>query len=405
VSAIAAVTATFYIPPKIAEGLASGTLERIGGVVREAGTKKVVAWLREIPGAQVIPNPFSLIILPLKPGSSTIGIANLLATMRGFRQMNLRLDQIEHLIHINTAVSALTLGTAVAGFSVINHRLNKIENRLEAMQEQLNEIGQKVDLGFYATFKAALDMAQRAFSMDDAHNRKAMALRAIQSFAESEHVYGAYLDQALKNQDRAVNEYLTILALLCLTEARCYLELGEYTTALTRLREGSARLQGLMKLYIEMLLTSNPAAYLTPFLKEEISLARLTQVYQWLEPGIEEAEVFEKLRQPLFDWHKDASMLNGFRWLQELPPAILAKAEFEKKGYFKRSEQVEQALTCLPGAMATIESTIETHNRLRSYQAEIWAMKELNLSFQEWMSLSPQEEPPENAQMMCIMAA
>jgi tetrahydromethanopterin S-methyltransferase subunit G len=209
VSAIAAVTATFYIPPKIAEGLASGTLERIGGVVREAGTKKVVAWLREIPGAQVIPNPFSLIILPLKPGSSTIGIANLLATMRGFRQMNLRLDQIEHLIHINTAVSALTLGTAVAGFSVINHRLNKIENRLEAMQEQLNEIGQKVDLGFYATFKAALDMAQRAFSMDDAHNRKAMALRAIQSFAESEHIYGAYLDQALKNQDRAVNEYLT----------------------------------------------------------------------------------------------------------------------------------------------------------------------------------------------------
>lgn len=273
------------------------------------------------------------------------------------------------------------------------------------MQEQLDEIGQKVDLGFYATFKAALDMAQRAFAMDDAQNRKAMALQAIQSFAESEHVYGAYLDQALKNQDRAVNEYLTILALLCLTETRCYLELGEYTTALTRLREGSARLQGLMQLYVEMLLTSNPAAYLTPFLQEEISLARLTQVYQWLEPGIEEAEVFEKLRQPLFDWHKDASMLNGFRWLQELPPAILAKAEFEKKGYFKRSEQVEQALTRLPEALATIESTIETHNRLRSYQAEIWAMKELNLSFQEWLSLSPQEEAPENAQMMCIMAA
>lgn len=403
--ATAAVNATFYIPQKIAEGLGNGTLERIGGVVREAGSKKVVAWLREIPGTQVIPNPFSLISLPLEPGSSAIGIANLFTTMRGFRQMNLRLDQIEHLIHINTAVSALTLGTAVAGFAVINHRLNKIEDRLQAMQEQLNEIGQKVDLGFHATFKAALDMAQRAFAMDNAQNRKAMALQAVQSLAESEHVYGAYLDQALKNQDRAVNEYLTILALLCLTETRCYLELGEYMTALTRLREGSARLQGLMKLYVEMLLTSNPAAYLTPFLKEEISLARLTQIYQWLEPGIEEAEVFEKLRQPLFDWHKDASMLNGFRWLQELPPAILAKAEFEKKGYFKRSEQVEQALTRLPEALATIESTIETHNRLRSYQAEIWAMKELNLSFQEWLSLSPQEEPPKNAQMMCIMAA
>ncbi len=404
--ATAAVTATFYIPQKIAEGLANGTLERIGGVVREVGTKKVVAWLREIPDtSQFIPDPFAFISLPLNPVSTVADVANVFVTMKGFRDMNIRLDRIENMIHVNTAISALTLGTTVAGFAMINHRLDGIETRLKAMQEQLNKIDQKIDLSFYATFRAALDMAKKAFCMDDLHNRKAMALQAIDGFAKSEHVYTAYLDQSLQNHDRAINEYLTMLALLYLTETRCYLELGEYGTALERLQEGAERLKVFTKIYIEMLLTSNPAAYITPFLKEEISLIRLTQIYRWLEPGIQEAEVFERLRQPLFDWHKDASMLNGFRWLQELSPAILAKPEFEKKGYFSRSDQVEQALACLPKAMESMESAIETHSRLRGYQTEVRAMQELGLSFQEWLSLSPREEPPENAQMMCIMAA
>jgi hypothetical protein len=33
-----AVTATFHIPSQIAEGLANGILERMGGVVREANS-------------------------------------------------------------------------------------------------------------------------------------------------------------------------------------------------------------------------------------------------------------------------------------------------------------------------------------------------------------------------------
>lgn len=371
-----AVTVTFYISQKIAEGLADGNLERVGGVIRQVGSKKVVAWLRE-----------------LSSNSQTT------------KEVAVRTGKLEHMTHIHMGMSALTLSTVLSGFVVINHRLDGIENRLKAMQEQLNTIDQKIDLSFYTTFRAALDMAKRAFTMDDLRNRKAMALQAIQSFAESEHVYTAYLEQALQHQQRAVNEYLLMLALIYLADTRCYLELEEYATALKRLQKGVAKLQVFTKRYVEMLLTSNPAAYINPFLKEEISLTRLTRIYQWLEPGVKEADVFEKLRQHLFDWHVDASKLGGFRWLKELPPAILSKAEFEKKGYFKRSDQVEQALTCLPKAMTAMELAIETYNRLQGYQTEIQAMKELGLSFQEWLSLRPQENSPENAQMFCIMAA
>ncbi|NEQ33901.1 MAG: hypothetical protein F6K04_23385 [Leptolyngbya sp. SIO4C5] len=152
-------------------------------------------------------------------------------------------------------------------------------------------------------------------------------------------------------------------------------------------------------------MTSNPAAYITPFLKEEISLARLSRIYRWLDPALQETDVFEKVRINLFQWHVDASVLSGFSWLKDLTPAILTKAEFEKRGYFSRSEQVEQVLACLPRYMKIMESAIETYNRLEGYQAEVEGMQDQGLSFQEWLSLRPAEEPPKDAQMMCIMAA
>ena len=42
------------VPLKIAAGLASGQLERVGGVVVDSASKKVVMWLRE--GAQIADN-------------------------------------------------------------------------------------------------------------------------------------------------------------------------------------------------------------------------------------------------------------------------------------------------------------------------------------------------------------
>lgn len=400
-----ALTTTLYVPMRIAEGLANGTMERVGGVIREAGSKQTVAWLREIPGAQIVPDAVSLINLPIQTGSTAADIANWRATMRGFRSMNMRLDQIEHLLQINTAISALTLGTTIAGFALINQRLDGIDQRLQAMQETLSKIDQKIDLQAYAKFRGALDMAKKAFAMNDAQNRKALAIQAIKSFAESEHTYVSYLSEALQKEERAIHEYLTILALIYLTETRCYLELGEYATALERLQEGCSKLREFTKAYIEILFTSNPAAYITPFLKEEISLARLTQIYRWLDPELQEADVFEKLRLHLFQWHKDASMLSGFSWLKELTPAILTKTEFEKQGRFSRGEQVEEVLACLPKYMEIMETAIETHHRLEGYQSEVQAMSELGLSFQEWLNLQPQEEPPEDAQMFCILAA
>ena len=372
-----AVAATFHIPQDIAEGLANGTLERVGGVVRNAKTKEVAAWLRET-------------FDPSKVSE--------------MQELTLGLDSLGNLMQLNMAMSALTLGATVAGFAVINYRLDGIGSRLKKMEKTLSKIDQKIDLGFYARFRAALDIARKAFILNDSENRKALALEVVKDLAESEHIYKTHLEETLQKQGKVIDEYLSMLALIYLTETRCYLELGEYESAQKRLEEGCFKLRGFTKSYIEILLTSNPAAYITPFLRHEISLSRLTQVYQWLDPELNESHVFEKLRFKIFKWHKDASMLKDFRWLKKLPPAILSEDEFKKKGFFNRSEQVEQALGCLPTAMKNMESAIETCNRLEGYQAEVKAMEKFGLPFQEWLSLQPAEEQPENAQVMCILA-
>ena len=52
------VTTTFVLANWIVKGLTNGDFERVGGVIREIGTKKVVTWLREYGtnGSQV-PTP------------------------------------------------------------------------------------------------------------------------------------------------------------------------------------------------------------------------------------------------------------------------------------------------------------------------------------------------------------
>jgi hypothetical protein len=49
-----------------------------------------------------------------------------------------------------------------------------------------------LDLGYYANFRAALDLAVNAFTMTKAENRRSSALQAINRFLETEHIYTDY---------------------------------------------------------------------------------------------------------------------------------------------------------------------------------------------------------------------
>jgi len=372
------VNATFHIPEHIAQGLSKRIYERVGGVIRETSSKQIVSWLREITetGKPDVSNVLSL---------SSVGAVS----------------------------STLNLAVSTMGFIVILNRLGVIEKRLEQSQEVLHAIDQKVDLSFYANFRAALDLAMNAFTMTNPETRRISAMQAINRFLEAEHHYTKLADMEISNGSLAADDYLSTLCLAYVTEARCYLELEEVDTARRRLQEGAAALRPRFKNLINTFLTSNPAAYLHPRLKEQVGLKRLTKMYQWLEPGLDESDVFEMQRENLF---KVAQ--NPEAWMNSLPQAIriskggTATPTTVFNDLATQSKKIMESLPSmlkmkagspevvapspeteaygrLPAMMALMETVVEDDNRLTMYEAEVETFHRLGMGFQEWRQLAP----------------
>jgi len=372
------VNATFDVPDPITQGISNGTYERVGGVVREIGTKQVVAWLREASetGEPVLSNILSL--------SSMSAVS-----------------------------STLNLAVSTMGFIIVLKRLGVIEKQLEKAQEVLQTIDYKIDLSFYANFRAALDLAINAFTMTDSENRKMSALQAINRFLEAEHHYTKLTDREIGNGSLVADEYLSTLCLAYVTEVRCYLELEEIDTARRRLQEGAAILRPRFEKHINTLLTSNPAAYLHPSLKEQVGLKRLTKLYQRLEPGLDESDIFEMQRENLFklaqnpeEWINSlpqviriskggtATPINVFnnlakqgkKFIGDLP--LMAKMKAGSPEVVTPSPETE-AYGRLPAMMELMETMVEDANRLAMYESEVEMIHRLGMSFQEWRQLTP----------------
>ncbi|UBF27363.1 hypothetical protein K9N68_05230 [Kovacikia minuta CCNUW1] len=347
---------TFELPTEIDEGLSSGKFERIGGVIREVASKQVIAWLREL--SSTVPQ-----------GASLSKISQILP-----------------------AQTVLSLGISTVGFGFVIQRLGELEKRLQKLQKQVEKIDEKIELGFYANFRAALDLAINAFRMSHLENRRSSALQAINRFLEAEHFYSSYTDRLLEQGSEIAAEYLLTLSLSYIAEIRCYLELEELDTAQRRFQEGVDRLLCQTRKSIELLLTSNPAVYLQPKLKDQINLRRLTQIYQWINPEFDENSVFNAQRENLFNLARDLSIMQdsvGIKALRILssgysPLVLLSKDELLKK-------------------MRTMELIIENCNRFEAYATEVKAIFQLGMSFQDWLKLAPTEPQPEGSNLMYII--
>lgn len=354
-------TVTFEIPAWIAEGLANGTFERVGGVVRRVADKKVVAWLRE--GSQVTQN-----------------ISNLA-----------------------TPAAILNLGLTSMSFAIILHRLNEVEKRLQDAQKLLARIDTKIDILFFANFRAALDLAINAFSMMKADNRKSSALQAINRFIEARHQYLVLTDTALAERNQVVDEYLSVLALAYVSEAQCYLELEEIDTARRVLQAGSEALRSRVVQYVSILLTSNPAAYLHPELQGLIDLRRLTAILRWQNPELDENAVFELHRTNLFELAR-----NPQSWIDSLPPAVWNErldedntAWFWQRGWKQltgTSRKEVRIFERLPVVIEQIEAMIEDTNRVDGYTLEVQTLQGLGVNFHDWRQLGSDSQ----ADLICI---
>jgi len=410
------VTVTFMLTDWIAKGLADGTFERVGGVIRNVATRKIVTWLRD--NRSLAPQTMSFAANPVTGVLNLIvSGANTAISTKGFADVNQRLDGVEQhlgvikqslqvtqgILQINTAASVLNLGVSMMGFAVISQRLNEIENQLKQAAELLNKINRKIDLSFYANFHAGIELAVNAFTMTRSENRRSSALQAINRFLEAEHIYKDYTVNELSQKSQIIDKYILSLSLAYIAEARCHLELEEHETALRRFQEGAKFIRLLLNKYLELMLTSNPAAYLHPQLKGQINLHKLTQIYQWIDPNFDENTVFEMQRENMFKLSQSHD-----EWLSSLPSAIVDRGEI-KWGLFGGNPTPltgrfeKEAYKRLPQVFEVMESMIETNRRFEAYQTEVQAISQLGISFHDWLKLTPSTEvKPEGAELMYI---
>ncbi|MEH2350627.1 MAG: hypothetical protein V7K55_22020 [Nostoc sp.] len=366
------VTVTFMLTDWIAKGLADGSFERVGGVIRDVGTKQVVTWLRE-------------------QGANN-------STEKQLEELGRSMQATQRILQVTNAVSILNLGVSVIGFAVIAQRLKELEKRLQEAQKLLNNVNRKIDLSFYANFRAAIELATNAFTMTKIENCRSSALQAINRFLEAEHIYTEYTDIEIEQKSQIADEYLLTLSLAYLAEARCYLELEEHDTALRRFQEGSRVIHSRIQKYVELLLTSNPAAYLHPQFKGQIDLRRLTRIYQWLDPNLDENAVFDMQRKKLFKLAQDPN-----KWVESIPAAIW-DSEIDWVGKAIWDDPKPQIYARLPKTLEVVESMIETNRRFESYQTEVQAISQLGISFHDWLKLTPSTEiKPDGAELMYII--
>ncbi len=194
-----------------------------------------------------------------------------------------------------------------------------------------------------------------------------------------------------------------------MAEARCYLELGEYSTAIRRFQEGMNVLRSRIQQYVELTLTSNPAIYLQPELKGIVDLRRLTKIYSWMDPTLSESDVFEMHRENFAYFVR-----NPDKYINSIPKSMLIDVEdknffskylpnFYLPNFLARAESMKDFSKYLPNFLAKAESMIETNQRFESYEIEVKAMSQLEMNFHEWQQLTPSEPATEDTSVMLII--
>lgn len=356
------INVTLSVSEAIIKGISEGIYTRIGGLIYENATKLVFGFLRELSGVKTIPS------------------------------------ELLTLIGEGHGIGALNLGLSTMGFVILLRRVNALETQLQNAQQILQKIDYKLDLSFYANFRAALDLAVNAFTMKNPDIRKTTVLNAIDRLAEATFHYAALTKMHLEAGTQIVDMQIATLLLAYTAAVRCYLELEEIDTAMWFLNRGEAELIPLTEQYIRTLL-ANPAFYLHPKLKGKVDLEQLTMVLQWLEPDLNENAVFEQQRENFVSLiekpQKSIEALPSEVWNPQINTINIAEKARQGRFYLKlpsiRSDIPDELFERLHTLMGSMGKIIEDSHRFQAYRTEIHTIQQLEITFKEWLNASPSD--------------
>jgi hypothetical protein len=326
----------FIIPPDYQAGLVTGQYERIGGVIRESQSKKIVAWLREV---------------------ST-------ATDKPLQQLGIK------------ALSAVTKFSGVISLGLAAATMLSIHQSLDAFSKQIQGLKALISKEFShdreAEFRAALEVVEGVYTAQDETTKRQLAANAVAS-----------LLKCVESFSKLTEDYIStapMVAQVCFVQAinaslacvQCNLEINEYNTARNYLRKHLTRFNSLSRQLIEKLLGKYPAIYFHADVPRE-GLERFVVVQNWLQP------------RNLID------ILDEFRsdfWKEE----VLKNTRVDTRNPVSRfsrpsSKKVDDLSDVLLSNLAQAELIIENFQRMQSIEMEIRFLRLTQQSFSDWNNI------------------
>lgn len=356
-----ALNVVFDVPAQVTQGLLNGTLERVGGVVRDSSSKQVVMWLQE-GGSEVTK---ALTKPPLAGGANALAAANpLLATAN--------------------------LGISVAGFALVLQQLNRISDQIRSVEARVDRVNHKLDDQVLAQLKAGINACQNAVEMRDPEMRTQMAGQAITTLHAARQFFNHQVVRSAGQAEAASADYVGLAFVALAAEVQTYLQLDEAKKASRTLRQGLEELRpGLTQLMKAVLDCS--CHYLKPEFYGEIDL----DLILWLQNGYRRMqrapgeptlqltanELFDRLRKKLpevFKSHED--------WHGEIPQVIVDTSGVPDSWIGPINQGTDKGARFrlvkdeLAKGLNKIVTLVEAHDRLLAQVLQLEELQQFGLS-------------------------
>lgn|GEM_PF-1727088 len=343
----------FQIPDEIQSKLATGVLERVGGVVRDSSSKHVVAWLRE--GS--LSSPENL--------TKSIGYAS------------------QSLMMVSGTGMALNLALTSASLAVIMSRIDRLSDQIDSLQtEMVNQFQRDRDI----RFKSALQAARDALESDNPVTKDQRLNQSRDKLDEAEMHFKEEFDNALeKGLLPLAQHYLTRAMYAATSLARTYLETEDFKIARRRLDESIHEYEKLTRQLIQGWLGKSPAIYFFKTIDSN-EVRRFIEIITWLyEP--EQKSVVDVI---IDDFRSDF-------WNYSLTEPGEETLLLNMASPFRRirggtSPKFDDFLKQVPSNLLNMEVAIENLQRLMGFQIEVRAMRLTKEHSEDWHVMMAERE-------------
>lgn len=353
------INVLFDVPALVAQGLMNGSLERVGGVVRDSSSKQVVMWLQE--------------------GGSEVSKALVQPPLAG----------VQALATASSLLSAANLGVSVAGFAVVLQQLNRISEQIKAVEAKVDRANHKLDDGWLAKLKAGINACQNAVELQNPSLRIQMAGDAINLLHEARHYFNQQAIRGAGEAEAASADYVGLAFVALAAEVQAHLQLDEGEKAARTLRQGLDDLRPALTQLMNAVLECS-CHFMRPEFCGEVDLDLLLWLHNGFrrmqrgpgEPTMEltASELFDRLRKKIGKVFKSTE-----DWHGEIPQVVVDTSGVpdwwigpvnQGMDKTKRGRLVKEKLA---EGLNRIVALVEAHDRLLAHVLQLEEMERLGL--------------------------